>query len=81
MSPSISLKVRRNSSARPTKAAEESKKGQRLIEKETMETGKVCKNLNVPKINLNFVSKKTRKALDLSCFNQERLVHEVKAQV
>ncbi|KAF4071490.1 hypothetical protein AMELA_G00273860 [Ameiurus melas] len=36
-----SLKVRRNSSARPTKAAEESKKGQRLIEKETMETGKV----------------------------------------
>ncbi|MCI4394913.1 hypothetical protein PGIGA_G00174300 [Pangasianodon gigas] len=36
-----SIKVRRNSSARPKKAAEESKKGQRLIEKETMETGKV----------------------------------------
>ncbi|KAB5518421.1 hypothetical protein PHYPO_G00165670 [Pangasianodon hypophthalmus] len=36
-----SIKVRRNSSARPKKGAEESKKGQRLIEKETMETGKV----------------------------------------
>ncbi|MCJ8749120.1 hypothetical protein PDJAM_G00172600 [Pangasius djambal] len=36
-----SIKVRRNSSARPKKVTEESKKGQRLIEKETMETGKV----------------------------------------
>ncbi|KAF5900053.1 canalicular multispecific organic anion transporter 1-like, partial [Clarias magur] len=36
-----SVKIRRNSSAKSKKAAEESKKGQRLIEKEAMETGKV----------------------------------------
>ncbi|XP_062864627.1 canalicular multispecific organic anion transporter 1 [Trichomycterus rosablanca] len=36
-----SIKVRRNSSARNPKEAEESKKGQRLIEKEAMETGRV----------------------------------------
>ncbi|KAK3523187.1 hypothetical protein QTP86_021720 [Hemibagrus guttatus] len=36
-----SIKVRRNSSARTKKTVEESKKGQRLIEKETMETGQV----------------------------------------
>ncbi|KAK2865713.1 hypothetical protein Q7C36_001769 [Tachysurus vachellii] len=36
-----SIKVRRNSSARTKKTSEESKKGQRLIEKETVETGKV----------------------------------------
>ncbi|KAG7314076.1 hypothetical protein KOW79_022572 [Hemibagrus wyckioides] len=36
-----SIKVRRNSSARTKKTVEESKKGQRLIERETMETGQV----------------------------------------
>ncbi|TSP25420.1 Canalicular multispecific organic anion transporter 1 [Bagarius yarrelli] len=36
-----SIKVRSNSSAQSKKAVEESKKGQRLIEKETMETGTV----------------------------------------
>ncbi|XP_060771637.1 ATP-binding cassette sub-family C member 2-like [Neoarius graeffei] len=36
-----SIKVRKNSSAKSKKAPEECKKGQQLIEKETMETGKV----------------------------------------
>ncbi|KAF7686818.1 canalicular multispecific organic anion transporter 1 [Silurus meridionalis] len=36
-----SIKLRRNSSARPKIDAEQTKKGQRLIEKETMESGKV----------------------------------------
>ncbi|GAA6077114.1 canalicular multispecific organic anion transporter 1, partial [Tachysurus ichikawai] len=36
-----SIKIRRHSSARTKKTSEESKKGQRLIEKETVETGKV----------------------------------------
>lgn len=36
---------------------------------------------NFPNINLKFISEKTLKAPDLSCFNQDSLVHEINAEL
>lgn len=47
----FSVRLRKNSSLRKSEAIGESKKGQRLIEKEAMETGQVINIVGLPKCN------------------------------